>query len=337
MNKKIIVSLALFVGFVIVLITITESSTNYGLKVSLGKPLPLKLRYESGETLYYRLIRRNTDFKMDGSKFGELKAVAYFTRTRVENDNQGGVREEFTWKSFSMGQSMMPNRPIKMSYLKEAENFSLILSVEDEDVLHKLDFSELPRSLEGLWFMIMAWDAITFDGPVRAQKHFKFPDSALIGTETHDTRGPWEFTFEYPPLVTDSKYFFSGRFYSKVTGISLEKNIPCAVIEFQLAENKVLMNLILKPVKVKSRAFEHIWGKTYLSLEDGRIVRGELRAPTLIVQDLWMLDQEKPTHSEYFVLQKLGLELLSAEEFDFEVRKLREAAERNNDNKKYGK
>ena len=328
MNKKMTSSLALFVSFVIVFIVTIESSENYGDKISLGEPLPLKLRYRIGETLRYRLIRHNTNFKMDGSKFGELKAVAYFTRTRVKNDNQGGVREEFTWKSFSMGQSLMPNRPVKMSYLKEAVNFSLTLSVEDEDVLHKFDFTELPRSLEGLWFMIMAWDAITFDGPVRAQEHFKFPDSALIGTETHNTHGPWEFTFEYPPLVTDSKYFFSGKFYSKVTGVSLEKNTPCAVIEFPLAENKVLMNLRLKPVKVRNKAFEHIWGKTYLSLEDGRIVRGELHAPTLMVQDLWMSDQEKPSHSEYFVLQKLELELLSADEFDLEVMESREPVER---------
>lgn len=324
MSKKIIIILALFMSFSFIFIIIATSSEMNQDKVSLKEPLPLKLRYKVGETLYYRLIRHNINFKMDGLKFGELKAIAYFTRTRVENDNQGRVKEKFIWKSFRVGQSMMPDQPVKMSYLKKAEDFLLTISVQDEDILNKLDFSKLPRTIEGLWFMIMAWDAITFDGPARPQRNFEFPDTALIDTEIRDTRGPWEFPFEYLPLVTDSKYFFSGKFCSKVIGISLEKDIPCAVIEFLASENKVLMNLQLKPVTVKNRAFEHFWGKTYLSLEDGRIVRGELHAPTLIVQDLWMPNQKEPTHSEYFVLQKLELELLSPEEFDLEVKKQRE-------------
>jgi|GEM_PF-1211814 len=316
MNKRILGLGTFVVSFSFIFIIITSNSSENQEWDFLKEPLPLKLRYKVGEILHYRLYRHNNHFKMDGSNNGEFKALAYYTRTRLENDNQGKVREKFIWKSFMAGQSMVPNQPAKMSYLKEAENFSLTLSVEDEDVLSKLDFSSLPRTFEGLWFMIMLWDAITFDGPVRPQEHFKFPDEDLIGTETHDTHGPWEWPIEYPPLVIDSKYFFSGKAYSRVIGVGLEKNIPCAIVEFPVSENRALMNLHLKPVKVKANAFEHFWAKTYLSLEDGRIVKGELHGPTLIVHDIWMGDQKEPAHNEYFVMQMLDLDLLSAKEFD---------------------
>lgn len=324
MKKFFLITQALIIGILIILITAVLSSGRDQNMISLEEPLPLNLRYKIGETLYYRLIRYNINYKTDGSKFGELKASAHFTRTRIDNDNQGRTREKFTWKSFAYGQSLTPNQPVKMTYLNEAENFSLILSVQDENALLNLDFSKLPRTIEGLWFMIMAWDAVTFDGLVRPNKYFKFPDSALIGTIIKDTRGPYDFPFEYPPLVTDSKYSFSGKNYSKVLGASIEKNIPCAIIEFSNSENSTFMNLHLNSVEIKSKGFEHFWGKTYLSLEDGRIVKGELIASITMSQDMHMPGQKEPTHSEFFVLQRLELEMLSAEEFNLEVKKQRE-------------
>ncbi len=320
MNKKFILILVLVLGVLFLGNFLGLCLENGETKVSLQEPLPLKLRYKIGETLYYRLIRQNINFKMDGSKFGEFKAIAYFTRTRVKDDSEGRVREKFTWKSFAVGQSMTPNQPVKLSYLKEAENFSLVISVQDEDAITKLDFSELPRTIEGLWFMIMAWDALTFDGLTRSSPYFKFPDSALLGTVIKSTRGPYDFLFEYPPLVTNSKYHFSGKNYSKVLGVSVVKNIPCVIIEFSNSENIVLMNLNLKPVEIKSKGFEHFWGKTYLSLKDGRIVKGELIAPVTMVQDIKMPGQEKPNHVEFFTLQKLELEMLAPDVFNFEVK-----------------
>jgi len=320
MNKKItVILLLLSVLFLTAfLVYCSEESQN---KVSLQEPLPLKLRYRIGETLHYRLIRHNINFKMDGSKFGEMKAVAYFTRTRVESDSQGRIREKFTWKSFAAGQTMTPEQPVELSFLKEAEDFSLIFSVQDEDALTKLDFSALPRTIEGLWFMIMTWDAVTFDGLARTNKHFNLPDSAPIGTEIKSTRGPYDFLFEYPPLITDSKYSFSGKNYSRIMGVSLVKNNPCVIIEFSNSENVILMNLDLRPVKIKSRGFEHFWGKTYLSLKDGRIVKGELVAPITMIQDIQLPGRKEPNHAEFFVLQELELDLLSPEEFSSEITK----------------
>jgi len=320
MNKKFILILVLVLGVLFLGNFLGLCLENGENKVSLQEPLPLKLRYRIGETLYYRLIRQNINFKMDGSKFGEFKAIAYFTRTRIKNDSEGRIREKFIWKSFAVGQSMTPNQPVKLSYLKEAENFSFVISVQDEDAITKLDFSELPRTIEGLWFMIMAWDAVTFDGLTRPSEYFKFPYSAPIGTVIKSTRGPYDFFFEYPPLVTNSKYHFSGKNYSKVLGVSVVKNIPCVVIEFSNSENIVLMDLNLKPVEIKSRVFEHFLGKTYLSLKDGRIVNGELIAPVTVVQDIKMPGQEKPNHVEFFTLQKLELEMLAPDAFNFEVK-----------------
>jgi len=317
------------VGAVIILLippVMSEASDDAFGTASLGDPLQLNLRYPVGTTLYYRLLRHSDMFNMDGSKFGQHEAIAYFSRTRLEDDERGRVGERFTWKYFAFGQSIVPGEPITMSPLKEAEDFSLICSVQDEEILTKFDFSRLPRTLEGLWFMIMSWDAITFDGPVRPQEHFDFPSAAPIGTEVKSTRGAHDFVFAYPPIMDGSSYSFSGNNRSMVLGITRVKDIPCAIIEFYDSGNVIHMNMSFSAVKSESRGMEHFWGKTYLSLEDGSVVKGELVAPVMQTQDLQMPGQSKPERMEYLVMQKLELEILSPAEFESEIKEIRETA-----------
>ncbi len=292
-------------------------------KISVPELLPLKLRYKVGETLYYRLARESFDFKLDGTKSGEMKVVTYFTRTRLENDSQGRVNEKFTWKGFWFGQSLTPE-PAKMTEFKASENFTLHHSVNDDEALSKYDFSSLPRTMEGFFFMILTWDAVTFDGMVRPTKYFPIPDKARIGSEFRETRKPPDLVFEYPPLVTDSKYSFSGKSSSKVLGMTVVRNIPCAIIESANLGNRVFMNIHLKPIEVRTQGFEHFWAKAYLSLEDGRIVRGELMGPVTLIQDLQMPGQEKPKRMESLTIGYLEMDLLSEEEFKDELKKLRE-------------
>jgi hypothetical protein len=296
-------------------------SNGDGLTVSLREALPLELRYDVGETIYYRLVRHTTYFSTDGSQFGGHRAIAYFTRTRLDNDGEGKVRERFEWKSFSFGETLDQNKPLLMSYLKEVENFSLTCSVQDEDMISKFDFSALPRTLEGIWFMIMSWDAVTFDGFVRSQDHFPMPDAAPIGTEVQSTRGAFDFMFEYPPIVNSSKYSFSGKSSCTLVGVGLVKGTPCAIVDFASLENTITMNLVFDPVTVRMRGFEHIWGRTWLSLKDGRIVKGELAAPVIQIQDIDMPGQGAPQRVQYLSLQRLEVEMLSREEFETEAAK----------------
>ncbi len=84
------------------------------------------------------------------------------------------------------------------------------------------------------------------------------------------------------------------------------------------------MNIHLKPIEVRTQGFEHFWAKAYLSLEDGRIVRGELMGPVTLIQDLQMPGQEKPKRMESLTIGYLEMDLLSEEEFKDELKKLRE-------------
>jgi hypothetical protein len=297
------------------------SATSDDRQIDLEKPIPLKLRYPIGETLHYRLLRNSDFFRMDGNKFGQHTVIAYFTRERIENTVEGQAQEKFTWEKFGFGESMNPKQPIQLSYLEEAEGFSLTCSVADEDLITKFDFSSLPRTLLGMWFMIMSWDAVTFDGAVRPQNFYDFPESAPLGSEFTNRRGSYDFPFEYPPLVTNSKYTFSGKNHSKLIGVGIENGTSCAIIEFSYAENIITMNLDLSTAKVSNRGLEHIWGKTYISLDDGRIVKGILTAPVAQVQDLFLLGQEIPQHLEYLIIQRLELELMSPEVFKKQISK----------------
>jgi hypothetical protein len=288
-------------------------------QIDLDKPISLKLRYPIGETLHYRLVRHSDFFRMNGSKFGEHEVVAYFTRERMEDSEDGNVQEKFTWKKFGFGESYNTRQPIKLSPFKEAEGFSLTCSVMDEDLITKFDFSSLPRTLPGMWFMIMSWDAVTFDGAVRSQNSYLVPGFATIGSEFMNNRGSYDFPFEYPPFLSNSTYTFSGKNHTKIIGVGIEKGTPCVIFEFSHSENVIAMNLDLKTAKVSNRGFEFIWGKTYVSLDDGRIVKGVLTAPIAQVQDLFLPGQEKPEHLEYLIIQRLELELMSPEDFKKQI------------------
>ena len=65
-------------------------------QIDLREPFPLQLRYPVGKILHYRLRRHSNIFHMDGTKFGEQSAVAYFTRQRIENTEDGQIQEKFT-------------------------------------------------------------------------------------------------------------------------------------------------------------------------------------------------------------------------------------------------
>jgi len=289
-------------------------------KLALPEVLPLKLRYKVGETLHYRLTRLNKNFRMDGTKFGEMRVVTYFTRTRLPDDEEGRVQEKFLWKRFEFGQSMT-SAPAKLAEFKGGEGFSLVYSVNDGDAIYKLDFSSLPRTFEGLFFMILTWDAVTFDGLTRPTQYLSVPDTAPIGAEFKETREAPDLIFSYPPFVNESRYHFSGKGWIRVTGLSTIKEIPCAVVDSANLENRVEMNLSIQSLKIRTQGFEHFWAKTYLSLVDGRIVRGELVGPVAMIQDIQRLGREKPDHDEFLVIGYLDMDLLSEAEFSAELNK----------------
>jgi hypothetical protein len=289
-------------------------------KTALPKVLPLKLRYRVGETLYYRLVRQNNNFRMDGTKSGEMRVVTYFTRTRLPDDGQGRVQEKFVWMRFEFGQSLTAD-PAKLAEFKEAEGYSLVYSVNDGDASYKLDFSSLPRTFPGFIFMILTWDAFTFDGLTRPTQYLSVPDEAPIGAEFKETRAAPDLVFSYPPLVNESKYHFSGKSWVRVNGISMVKGIPCVVVDSANLENTVEMNLHIQSMNIKTHGLEHFWAKTYLSFEDGRVVKGELAGPVAMIQDVLLPGREKPDHSEFQVIGYLDMELLSEAEFSAELGK----------------
>jgi hypothetical protein len=322
MGKKTFLVSALFIG---VLLSSAPRTFPQGVgqdKLTLPGVVPLKLRYKVGETLHYRLTRLNKSFRMDGTKSGEMKVVAYFTRNRLADDAEGRVREKFVWKRFEFGQSLTAS-PAELSEFKEAEDFSLVYSVNDGDAIYKLDFSSLPRTFPGFIFMILTWDAFTFDGLARPTQYLSVPDTAPIGAVFKETREAPDLVFSYPPLVNESKYHFSGKGWVRVNGIGLIKGVPCVIVDSANLENTVEMNLRIQSMSIKTQGLEHFWAKTYLSLEDGRIVKGELAGPVAMIQDVRMPGREKPDHSEFQVIGYLDMDLLSEAEFTAELSKAR--------------
>jgi hypothetical protein len=72
-------------------------------------------------------------------------------------------------------------------------------------------------------------------------------------------------------------------------------------------------------MEVKTHGFEHFWGKTFLSLEDGRIVRGELVGPVLLTIETTMPGKDTPDRSTTLAMGYLEMDLLTTEEFAKEL------------------
>jgi len=320
MKKGVLRTSALAVGVLLSALTWNMAWGGRQEKTALPEVVPLSLRYEVGETLFYRLVRQNNNFRMDGTKSGEMRIVTYFTRTRLPDDGQGRVQEKFVWKRFEFGQSLTAS-PAKLAEFKEADDYSLIYSVNDGDAIYKLDFSSLPRTFPGFIFMILTWDAFTFDGLTRPTQYLSVPDKAPLGAEFKETREAPDLVFSYPPLVNESKYHFSGKSWVRVNGISLVKGIPCVVLDSANLENTVEMDMRIQSMNIKTQGLEHFWANTYLSLEDGRIVKGELVGPVAMIQDVLLPGREKPDHSEFLVIGYLDMDLLSEAEFNMELGK----------------
>jgi len=323
MKNKTLYLPALFMGSLLWFTPLTWARSAAQHETRLPETVPLKLRYKVGETLCYRLKRLNNNFRMDGTKSGEMRVVTYFTRTRLPDDSLGRVQEKFTWKRFDFGQSMTAE-PARLTEFKEAENFTLVLSVNEDMAIEKFDFSSLPRTMDGFMFMILSWDAVTFDGLVRPTPGLRIPDEAPLGAQFEDRTNPRDFVFSFPPLVTDSKYTFSGQSWVKLVGVSLLNGVPCALLQAGQMENRVVMNMHLKPLEIQDRGFEHFWAQTYLSLEDGRVVRGELVGPVAITVDLRTPGQAEPQRSEFLAIGYLEMDLLPEAEFNNELRKIKE-------------
>jgi hypothetical protein len=325
MKKKILLLPAFFIGAAFWFAPLTLAQSVARQKTTLPESVPLKLRYKVGETLCYRLKRLNNNFRIDGTKSGEMRVITYFTRTRLPDDALGRVQERFIWKRFEFGQSTTAD-PARLTEFKEAENFTLDLSVNEDMAIEKFDFSSLPRTMDGFMFMILTWDAVTFDGLTRPTPGLRIPDEAPLGAQFEDRTNPRDFVFSFPPLVTESKYTFSGKSWVKLVGLSLVKGLPCALLQAGQMENRVVMNMHLKPLELQNRGFEHFWAQTYLSLEDGRIVRGELVGPIVITMDLQGPGQDKPQRSELLAIGYLEMDLLPEAEFNSELRKSKEGA-----------
>lgn len=323
MKKKTLLLPVLFIGAGLWFGHLNSAPSVARQKPSLPESVPLNLRYKVGETLGYRLKRLNNNFRIDGTKSGEMKVVTYFTRTRLPDDALGRVQERFVWKRFEFGQSLTAE-PAKLTEFKEAENFTLDFSVNEDMAIKKFDFSSLPRTMDGFMFMILTWDAVTFDGLTRPTPGLRIPDEAPLGAQFEDRTDPRDFVFSFPPIVTESKYSFSGKSWVKLVGVSRVKGVPCALLQAGQMENRVVMNMHLKPLELQNRGFEHFWAQTYLSLEDGRIVRGELVGPVAITLDLRGPGQSEPQRSELLTIGYLEMDLLSEAEFNGELKKLKE-------------
>ena len=281
----------------------------------VNSPLPLMPRYEQGRPLYDTLTRHDVIFTLEGAKTSEHKSVSHFIRTRGADGADGRIREQFRWASFRWGKTNGPDEVLKTREVKEAQGWTLEFSMADSDLPEAADFSDLQRDWGGFHFRIAVYDAITFDGMSRPTARLPLPEEAPIGAEVKATDGGRVFDFGFPPLFSKFEYTLGRKHSARILGVSLVDDVKCAIVEFSGPENKFESTLNLQGVEVAGHGFEHFWGKTYLALDDGRILKGELVGPVTQVLDILIPGQEQPRRQQQLIMQHVTLELVSEQEF----------------------
>ena len=96
-------------------------------------------------------------------------------------------------------------------------------------------------------------------------------------------------------------------------------------IGLDLGGTKVEACLLDESRQILARGFENFWAKTYLALDDGRILKGELVGPVSMVQDIRRPGQAAPEHSEFLEIGELTMDLLSEAEFKAELAQRRDS------------
>jgi len=275
----------------------------------LNDKYDISLRPEIGDISYYKLERINIFIDDKGEVNNNQKFIIYFTRECSDYET-GLPVEKYTFDRFYIGANRVLEE-IEMKQVKTVEGFTFKSKLSDSEILEKIDYSSIPKTFESLMFMIMTWDVITFDGLTRTSEDLEIPKFIKIGDEFISKVSENFFKFDFEPILRESHYRFIGKDKSIFKGISIVNNEPAAIMFFMSEYNEISMDMNLMNINQLGREF--FYGNSYISLNDGKILKGELVSPVYFKQRMGR--GEDAQTSNFLVIQKLFLNLLSKSDY----------------------
>jgi len=243
------------------------------LKDFLKQPYLLSPKYKMGEKNFYHMQTVYLTMNDSGRVAQTQILDGYFIRECVGVED-GKHINRFKWKWVRKGQKQGKGKIETFQVMPYTVGFQYHLSIEDWEPDHfPVDLSSIPRTLEGWSFVVKLIDAHTFDAILRLDAYEKpltvIGDRAILPAEGVPV------AMDFPPLFTDT-FFINADFWTTFQGLTLYQDEPCAILFFRSDDSFVRMVVNMMDMKLPTEGVSYYWGTIYLSLNAGKIMRGNI-------------------------------------------------------------
>jgi hypothetical protein len=243
------------------------------LKTLLERPYNLQPKYIVGDKDYYHMKTIYRTMNDSGRVANTQVLDGYYCREviRIEKDERF---DRFEWKYVKKGQSLRRSKVTHFKIMPYTQKFRYDMSDKEWERHHfPIDFSSIPKTMEGWNFVVKLFDAHTFD--VLMKRHGFEEKLTHIGDKAFQPADDTPIAMDFPPLFTDT-YFTSARVDITFQGLTSFNNEPCAILLFQSDDNSVRMVVNMMDMKLPTEGVSYYWGQMFVSLATGRLVSAYL-------------------------------------------------------------
>jgi hypothetical protein len=273
----------------------------------LNAPLDLSRRGKAGETRRYRIHRENVMYDPIGHPANRMVADGTIERVLLREAEPGLWTERITWTQFAAAYTQTPDQAPVPKEVPGAAGLSYEFSPETFDYVNiPADFGGIQDPMSAYLIKVMAMDFSGFDALANT---LRIAPGGQVQVGTTEVEPRWQQTTEItqPAGKDRAGRYRLGEMTVSVMGITRRSGEPCALIWFGAEGNDVSHDLSAGPMTMSFHGTEHFWGELAVSLNDGRVVAGELRGPLPWVMKMGMNGEEPEQVPVAGVIQQVSL------------------------------
>jgi hypothetical protein len=273
----------------------------------LDAKLDISRRGKAGEIRRYRIHRENVMYDRVGQPASRMVAEATIERTLLRESQPGWWTERITWTQFAAAQTQGPEAMPVPAEVPGAAGLSYEFDPKAFDYVNiPADYSRIQDPMGGYLMKVLGMDLTGFDALLHVLRR-SFGDTVQIGDTKLEPR--WQEGLDITDAAaqkTVTSYQLSDMVVS-AAGVTRRSGEPCLLIWFAAEGNDVKSDLGAGPVTMRFHGTEHFWGELAVSLNDGRVVGGELRGPIPWRMEMGMNGQPPAEMPVYGVVQQVSV------------------------------
>lgn len=244
--------------------------------VDLASGFSLGQEGRPGTTLRYLVRRENRTLDRQGRTAGWTVAEGVVARTLLEELEPGIWRERFEWTRYAFAEAQgMEERPEPVDRPEVAGTaFEAVPRTSDHGQLPEVETGAAGKDNAMMILGIMGLDALTWDG-MMGLLLADLGDRAHLGARAERAAEP-----EALELGTGMRYRI-GATEVEVAGVTRVDAEPALLVSFQVDGARLEHQAEVGAMSLDIRGTEFFAGQATFSLDDGRLLEGELWGPVI--------------------------------------------------------